>query len=615
MEERVKELHIYSEKVGSDAFRNLFEHLTKRKVPLFGFLDLSYFFSITPAPVIVQRQKNTLKFYIKDRKNLAHLPHLIFPFKLSDNPVKIERKRGSYLPFPNLYFFGPENLLNFMIKADVEEFSCRIVRIFGKYLGFANATESGGKKNLILLSSPENFLEINLENHPSIYIDVLEPIPKSISLNSQFPVFENVDACVGMDSFESINHTLIVGESGCGKTKALYMMVRALEKKYGNELRVLVIDPHGEFLKLMPNKKIVDYKKNYVEPLEMGGDKSPMMTQLIAQLISSAIGEENKYAERVLFYATYLLSSIDRLTLENINALLRDPAARMEFCTQSTVDEAKRFFDQEYQDIYIHHFNDAVLPILNFVGEYELYLGKKLKQEKLHELLENNRVTVVSFDPQFFGKRMIKFLAGAVINQMYICAITGKFKRPIILVVDEFPRVETLVVKDILAETRKFNLYLYLSMQYLGQLKKEILNGIISNTRNIISFKVNREDARLISSIIEIKIEEFFKKNRSTTELEESKREMFVRLDQRECIVRLFDGTKYILPMKLKAVDVQKWMYPEDLPPPSPSYPPYSKGEIKKEERKEKVSGERGREKKKEKEEPKGSFGEFSPLH
>ncbi|PIN84342.1 hypothetical protein COV61_00390, partial [Candidatus Micrarchaeota archaeon CG11_big_fil_rev_8_21_14_0_20_47_5] len=146
-------------------------------------------------------------------------------------------------------------------------------------------------------------------------------------------------------------------------------------------------------------------------------------------------------------------------------------------------------------------------------------------------------------------------------------------------------------------------------------LKKEILNGIISNTRNIISFKVNREDARLISSIIEIKIEEFFKKNRSTTELEESKREMFVRLDQRECIVRLFDGTKYILPMKLKAVDVQKWMYPEDLPPPSPSYPPYSKGEIKKEERKEKVSGERGREKKKEKEEPKGSFGEFSPLH
>jgi len=36
---------------------------------------------------------------------------------------------------------------------------------------------------------------------------------------------------------------------------------------------------------------------------------------------------------------------------------------------------------------------------------------------------------------------------------------------------------------------------------------------------------------------------------------------MFVRLHQRECIVRLFDGKKYILPMKLHVVDVARWGY------------------------------------------------------
>jgi len=164
---------------------------------------------------------------------------------------------------------------------------------------------------------------------------------------------------------------------------------------------------------------------------------------------------------------------------------------------------------------------------------------------------------------------MIKFLAGAIINQMYILAITGKLKRPTLLVIDEFPRIETPIIRDLLAETRKFNLYSYLSMQYLGQLKKEVLDSIVSNVRNIISFKTNRHDATLVSSIMEIKLEEYFKKNRSTTELEESKKELFVRLHQQECVVRLFDGKKYLLPMKVKSVDCTSWKTPErELPIP-----------------------------------------------
>ena len=59
--------------------------------------------------------------------------------------------------------------------------------------------------------------------------------------------------------------------------------------------------------------------------------------------------------------------------------------------------------------------------------------------------------------------------------------------------------------------------------------------------------------------MMEIKVEEFFKKSVSPSELEESKREMFVKLHTRECIVRLFDGTKYILPMKVRTVDLEKW--------------------------------------------------------
>ncbi|MCX6769626.1 MAG: type IV secretory system conjugative DNA transfer family protein [Candidatus Micrarchaeota archaeon] len=281
----------------------------------------------------------------------------------------------------------------------------------------------------------------------------------------------------------------------------------------------------------------------------------------MSQLLSSSIGGENKYSERVLFYSVHLLSSLDQMNLKNISLLLTDSSKRAEFVSQAPNDEIKRFFDEEFNDIYIHHFNDAVLPILNFVGEYELYLGGNKKKEDLLNLIEKNPITVITFNPNFFGKRMINFLAGAVINQMYILAITEKLKTPTILVMDEFQRIETKVVKDMLSETRKFNLYTYLSMQYLGQLSKEVHDSIVSNIRNIVAFKLNKQDATMISSIMEIKIEESFKKARTQTELEESKKEMFVRLHQRECIVRLFDGKKYILPMKLHVVDVARWGY------------------------------------------------------
>ena len=137
-------------------------------------------------------------------------------------------------------------------------------------------------------------------------------------------------------------------------------------------------------------------------------------------------------------------------------------------------------------------------------------------------------------------------------------AISEKLTIPTILIVDEFPTVETKVVKEIFAETRKFNLSLYVSAQYLGQLSKPVLDSMISNVQNIISFKVTKEDAQLLSSMMEIKVEEFFKRHVSPSELEESKKEMFVKLQTRECIVRLFDGEKYILPMKVNTIDSRK---------------------------------------------------------
>lgn len=591
---KVRELSLYTEKIEEADVENLFYQSLKARLPFLGFIDLSDILSLGYINLIIQRKANTIRFFVKDRDFFPSIAPLVFPFSISE-PMDLEARKTSLSP--SFYILsGDIDFITFMMKENIEEISISVSKFFGKTICTGSAVTEKGVKHPILVFNPTRFLRVNIEEHPSIYIEVLDPLPKKIAMSSKYPVFEDVGITVGVDNFDPFQHTMLVGASGTGKSIATYILLRAIEEKYGDDVRIVILDPHGEFVKMFKKAKIVNFVDNYIEPLEVGGQKTPLMSQLVTQLMASAVGEQNKYSERVLFYTVSLLSEIDKLELKSISALLTDSSARAEFVSMSKNDEVKRFFDEEYNDIYIHNFNSAVLPILNFIGEHELYLGGERKKEVLLDLVNNNRMTVISFNPHFFGQRMIRFLAGAIINQMYILAITEQFNKPTILVIDELPRVETRVLKDILAETRKFHLFTYLCMQYLGQLSKDVLDAIISNVRNVIAFKLTRQDAALVSSIIEIKIEEYFKKHRSESELEESKKEMFVKLHQREAIVRLFDGKRYILPMKLKVVHVKKWKEKsaeftekemkepdESAPPPtlSPSHPTESEEERK----------------------------------
>ncbi|MBI5046378.1 DUF87 domain-containing protein, partial [Candidatus Micrarchaeota archaeon] len=404
----VREIHLYSEKIEEDDVKNLFNRVVKSRFPFLGFLELSDILSVNALTLIVKRNINTVKFYVKEKDHLQNISPLIFPYRMCD-PTLLQLSSGSFFPFPRFYVIngGQHDLLDFILKENIEQLTLNVTKFLGKFIVTGTAITASGQKGLVFVSGAQKFLRINLEKNPSIYIELLEPLRKKIYMTSKFTVFEETGMSLGVDNYDPMQHTLIAGTSGSGKSKALFVLLKALEAKYGNKVRIIVVDPHGEFNKLFPNSKVVNFIDNYVEPLDVGQDKSPMLTQLVSQLISSSIGQENKYSERVLFYAVHLLSSIGKLELNSISMLLTDSSVKAEYVSMCDNDEVKRFFDEEYNDIHIHHFNNAILPILNFIGEYQLYLGKEKKREKLVDLLKNNRSTIISFNPRFFGRRMI----------------------------------------------------------------------------------------------------------------------------------------------------------------------------------------------------------------
>ncbi len=556
---KVREIKFYKDNISDQDIKNLLGNISKNNLPFLGLIYLDWIFYSFPK-IYIKKTGNTFSVYIEDKKAVKRISDLLFPFKIMPAKEK-EFIRGALYP-PNIVFVT-HNFIEFMLKGNFEELHLHIFKILGKYFMFGTAIEEGTEKKVFFIGNPITFLKFNLMEHPSVYIEILQPLLKSYGLKSKEPLFQTERVSIGLDTFSPIQHTLVVGESGSGKSVFLMMYTAALLKKYKNNIRIVIIDPHGEFGKKMKvrGRFLVDYINYYIDPVELPTEgESPMYAQLITQLIMTTLGSNNKYAERVAFHAVYLLLSINKLTLSNLKELLVDELKRGEFLTEVKNEEIKNFFDNEYNDIYTSHFNEAVLPIINFVSEFLLHMGKTGKKVDIKDLLEQHKLIIISFDPNKFSKTMIKFLSGSIMNILYIQAITGKIKIPSLLFIDEFPRVANPILSNILSETRKFNLFTVLATQYLSQLPKPILDAVIGNVRNIIAFKLHKKDAQLLSGAMNMKIEEFFLKNRTANELETEKVELFVRLHKREAVVRLFDGEKYFDPTVVKTVNAENWL-------------------------------------------------------
>ena len=231
---KARELLLYSEKIKESDVRNLFNQVLKSTMPFLGFIDFRDIFSPNFINIITKRKINTMQFFARERKGLADMSMLVFPYKVSE-PVMLEKEKGSFLPFPKVYFLGgAQDFLSLALKENIVEVDLKIWRVLGKTLGFGTAVNESGKKSVVISTSPERFFEVDLEKNPAVYIEILDPIPKRMSVTSKYPVFEETGITVGVDNFDIFQHTLVIGASGTGKSKGLFALIKSIQAKHGS---------------------------------------------------------------------------------------------------------------------------------------------------------------------------------------------------------------------------------------------------------------------------------------------------------------------------------------------------------------------------------------------
>lgn len=350
-------------------------------------------------------------------------------------------------------------------------------------------------------------------------------------------------------------HSLIVGQTGTGKSKFLELFIKQLfNHRLTEEYCVVVIDPHAtlyaDFVSI-PESYNVDFLFTACKLFaEIGEPK--VATELTILLFQTLMKDQfNSKMERVLKYTLFVLFSTKTMALDTLKNFLTDITFRKDILSRPGLnDNIIQFFDTEFVEFETKYYEQSVMPILVLMDELTfLPISNFQESPALDELVNQNSLLFLSLNKIQLGDKATKLVAGLLIQQLFLLAQSRAFKKKVIFIIDEVSVVQNDALSAILSEARKFNLSLFLTQQYLGQVERNLLNAIITNVYNYFIFKISEDDARVLANNLEFEFTEeqlvSAKTEKGLDELDLRVR-MITTLNPRECLVRVYkDGVFY----------------------------------------------------------------------
>ena len=385
-----------------------------------------------------------------------------------------------------------------------------------------------------------------------------------------FPYLPN-NYYLPLASYDFDKHSFIIGASGSGKSKLIGLFINKLLSSgaYSQKYRIVVIDPHASLqddLGGIPGANIVSFSghDDSAGLFAGAGTDISAATELTGTLFKSLLSDQhNPKLERVLRFSLYILMTGQVMSLDNLKRFLTDIDYRQQLLdhVKSYVPEnIVRFFGGDFNELRTKYYNEAISPVVSLVEEMQMQpsLGESSDESmSLGKIIGSNPLTVFSLNKVSMGEKVVKTVAGLLIQQIFLLAQARAFNEKVILIVDEVSVVQNPALAQILAEARKYNLFVFLTQQYFGQIDKDLQDAIFSNVSNYYTFRVSEEDARALEGNLTIELP----KELLTAEKELGNKEQELRvkiltsLNNRECLLRLSTNGQILPCVKARTLD------------------------------------------------------------
>ncbi len=569
------ELYILTDDVTSAHWQKFYQAV-KKHTDLFASFELTF-----------RCTDNVVRFFISCPQDLSALSNTIDGVVL--RPVHPDELRppgvakreplvqlpasGNVLDVRERYAIKKDKTLEFVMLKTIA------VGLIKATLFFQNSNGQWSVSRKLLKRFPSHLFAINfttntryLKKRAPTYLD----IEKSLGMLSSdraralfsvdtFPYFAR-QYYLSLAGYEFDKHSFIIGSSGSGKSKLIELLIDRLQGTLSAmDYRVVVIDPHASMeqdLRHLPSTKVINFSGETAQLFPRSTPDISAATELTTTLLKSLMSETpSPRLERVLRFSLYVLFTGQCMSLPMLKSFLTDIDTRSELLQHVrgyVPDNLILFFGSEFNEIRTQYYSEAVSPIIALVEEMQLQptlLGEA--DLSLAKTIQDNFLTVFSLNKVSMGEKVVKTVAGLLIQQIFLLAQAHAFGQKVILVVDEVSVVQNPALASILAEARKFNLTVILSQQYFGQIEKSLRDAILSNVLNYYVFRVSEEDARALEANLTIELPKEVVQAAAARGLRESdvRTKLMTDLHPRECLVRVAANGQILPAVRARTLD------------------------------------------------------------
>ncbi len=326
---------------------------------------------------------------------------------------------------------------------------------------------------------------------------------------------------VGLHVADARHHLHILGATGSGKSE---LMARMILDDAEAGRGVVVVDPKGDLvsdiLMRLPEElgeKVVLFDADsrarppVLNPLE-GADKARAVDNLVSIFSRIYASSWGPRTDDILRAGLLTLTAMPGTpTLVDLPKLLTVPAFRQRACDQID-DEVLKGFWSWYDDLSEASRAQVIAPLMNKVRGFLLRpfvraaIAGGQSTVDMDEVLNTGGICLVRIARDALGMETARLVGSIVVARTWQAAtrrarVPQRQRRDCGLYVDECHNFLNLAypLEDMLAEARGYRLSMALAHQYLGQLPKELEEGISTNARSKIFFNASPEDAKRLA--------------------------------------------------------------------------------------------------------------------
>ena len=376
---------------------------------------------------------------------------------------------------------------------------------------------------LLLPAGNEDFIGV-AEIHPKI----LPPptwykSPESVE-NREFAV-SLTNARLGISPTDALEHTIILGPTGCGKSTAMLHLIFAdIQAGRG----VLVIDPKtdlvNDVLARIPESRdkdvvVIDPSDPYpvgFNPFAFKDYGNPnLIADSILAVLKEVFSENWGIRSQDLFTAALLtLAQTENASLLWLPALLTDEDFRQTVVAEIKDKIGLEPFWASFEEMKDSKRQTEIAPVMNKIRQFLLrpglrnVLGQSRPKFMLTDLFTKNKIVLVPLNRGIIGSESARLLGSLIVGLTWTLALSRaglpKEQRPMVgIFIDELQDYLSLPtdLSDALAQARGLGVALTLAHQYRAQLPPEIRSGVDANARNKIIFGLNGEDAKAMAAM------------------------------------------------------------------------------------------------------------------